>query len=213
MKFSRRDFVAGIFALASTLTVTLPVQAQTAGTDYMLIPSAQQTEDPRRIEVLEFFSYGCSHCNVFYPQLTSWIAKLPADVVVRKVPVSFNGYFQVLAPIYYALEVMGEAERLDKAVFKSIHSDGLRLIDAKERAAWATKNGLDARKFEDVYNSFGVASKVRRAAQMTQAYAVQGVPALAIEGKYLISGREPAESLAIADKLIAKVRAEKSGKK
>lgn len=213
MNFSRRDFVAGIFAFGAALTVNFPALAQTAGKDYTVLPSIQPTEEPGRIEVLEFFSYGCGHCNSFYPNLSAWIGKLPADVVVRKVPVGFNGYFQVLAPIYYVLEALGEVDRLDKVVFKSIHTDGMRLVDAKERAQWASKNGLDARKFEELYNSFSVSSKVRRANQMMQAYQVQGVPALAIEGKYMISGKEPAEALAIADKLIAKARSEKAGKK
>lgn len=211
MKFSRRNFVAAIFALATAFTAAAPSFAQNAG--YTPITPAQPTEDASKIEVLEFFSYGCPHCGEFYPALTAWVGKQSPDVVVHKVPVSFNGYFQMLAPLYYTLEVMGEVERLDKVVFKTIHIDGNRLADARARSEWATKNGLDAKKFDEIYNSFAVSSKVRRAAQLTQAYKVQGVPALAVEGKYLIGGKDFAETLMITDILIAKSRSEKSGKK
>ena len=102
---------------------------------------------------------------------------------------------------------------MDSVVFKTIHVDGNKLVDASARAEWALKNGLDPKKFEETYNSFGVASKARRGAQMTQAYKIQGVPALAVDGKYLVGGKDFNEMLANADKLIAKARSEKSGKK
>lgn len=211
MKFDRRIFLGAAAGVALSLSV--PAFAQTAGSDYTPISPAQPTEDKNKIEVLEFFSYGCPHCFEFYPLLSAWVAKLPSDVVVRKVPVSFNSYFAIVAPLSYALEAMGEATRLDSSVFKAIHVEGNRLADAKSRAEWAQKNGVDPQKLEDAMKSFGVMSKVKRAEQMTTAYRVQGVPALAVEGKYLVGGKDFNEALSIADKLIAKARAEKSGKK
>ena len=213
MSFSRRAFVGAIFALGTLLTANSPLWAQVPGRDFTPISPAQPTEDPAKIEVLEFFSYGCPHCSEFYPAFSAWAAKQGADVVVLKVPVSFNGYFQALAPLYYTLEAMGESARLDKVVFRTIHQEGNRLIDAKARSEWAAKNGLDVKKFDDLYNSFAVNAKVRRAAQMTQLYRVQGVPALAVEGKYLVGGRDFNETLAITDQLIARSRNEKAGKK
>jgi len=212
MKFARRSFFSSIFALVAALTVAIPSIAQTVGKDYTMISPAQPTEDANKIEVIEFFSYGCTHCADFNPLLNAWAAKLPGDVVLKKVPVSFGGYFTLIAPLYYALEAMGELPRLDSVVFKTIHVDGNKLVDASARAEWALKNGLDPKKFEETYNSFGVASKARRGAQMTQAYKIQGVPALAVDGKYLVGGKDFNEMLANADKLIAKARSEKSGK-
>lgn len=213
MKFARRSFMAATFALGAGLVMAMSAAAQTAGKDYTPINPPQATDEPVKIEVTEFFSYGCSHCNDFHPVLAAWVAKQPADVVVKRVPVGFNSYFAMIAPMYYTLEATGDLARLDATVFRTIHMEGNRLADAQSRSAWAAKNGIDTKKFDDTYRSFSVASKVRRADQMTQAYKIQGVPALAIDGKYLISGVSFNEQLAIAEQLIAKVRKEKYGKK
>lgn len=211
MKLARRIFLSA--ALGAALSVAaVPAFAQTLGKDYTLIAPAQPTDSRGKIEVLEFFSYGCSHCNEFHPLLSAWVAKLPGDVVVKKVPVSFNGYFAMIAPLYYTLEATGDLARLDALVFKTIHSDGNKLAEPKARSEWAVKNGIDATKFDETYKSFGVASQVRRAEQMTRSYGISGVPALAIDGKYLVAGKDFNDQLAIADKLIAKVRSENAGK-
>ena len=91
MKFARRSFVSSIFALVAALTVAIPSIAQTVGKDYTMISPAQPTEDANKIEVIEFFSYGCTHCADFNPLLNAWAAKSPGDVVLKKVPVSFGG--------------------------------------------------------------------------------------------------------------------------
>ena len=90
MKFDRRSFVAAFFALGTALTVTSPSFAQTAGKDYTLITPAQPSDDPAKIEVLEFFSYGCPHCSDFHPLISAWSAKLPTDVVFKRVPITFG---------------------------------------------------------------------------------------------------------------------------
>ena len=211
MKFARRAFIAALLATGTAFTV--PAFAQTPGKDYSLVNPAQPGDEPGKIEVLEFFSYGCPHCYDFSPLFAAWIAKLPADVVVKRVPVSFNSYFAMIAPLYYTLEATGDLARLDGNVFKTIHGEGNRLADPESRAAWATKNGIDAKKFDDLYKSFSVSSKVKRAEQMTKTYGISGVPTLAVDGKYLIGGKDFNEALAIADKLIVKARAERNGKK
>jgi len=211
MKFARRSFIAAAIALSAVFA--LPVAAQTAGKDYTLLNPAQPTDEPLKIEVTEFFSYGCPHCSDFHPILAAWVARLPADVVVKRVPVGFNSYFAMIAPLYYTLEATGDLARLDSTVFRTIHAEGNRLADAQSRSAWAARNGIDTQKFDDTYRSFSISSKVRRADQLTQAYKIQGVPALVIDGKYLVSGAEFNQQLAVADQLIAKLRKEKFGRK
>ncbi|UCV11365.1 thiol:disulfide interchange protein DsbA/DsbL [Dechloromonas denitrificans] len=214
MKFARRSFVAAIFALGAALTVALPAQAQSAGKDYTAITPVQPTEDAGKIEVLEFFSYGCPHCSDFHPQLSSWIGKLPSDVVVKRVPITFGrGAWANIAKLYYTLEITGDLAKLDGDVFKAIHAERINLFEEKALAEWVVKKGVDPKKFAETFNSFGVMSKVKRGDQMAQAYKIQGVPALAVEGKYLVGGKDFTETLQISDKLIAKVRSEKSGKK
>jgi len=214
MKFARRSFVTTILALGAALTVAMPSWAQTVGKDYTLISPAQPTEDAGKIEVLEFFSYGCPHCADFNPLVTAWAAKLPGDVVFRKVPITFGrAAWANIAKLYYALKVTGDLDRLESDVFKAIHNDRINLFDEKSLLEWVAKKGVDQKKFAEAFNSFGVMSQVKRGDQMAQAYKIQGVPALAVDGKYLVGGKDFNEQLAIADKLIAKARSEKSGKK
>jgi thiol:disulfide interchange protein DsbA len=214
MKFARRSFVTTIIALGAALTVAMPSWAQTVGKDYTLISPAQPTEDAGKIEVLEFFSYGCPHCADFNPLVTAWAAKLPGDVVFRKVPITFGrAAWANIAKLYYALKVTGDLDRLESDVFKAIHNDRINLFDEKSLLEWVAKKGVDQKKFAEAFNSFGVMSQVKRGDQMAQAYKIQGVPALAVDGKYLVGGKDFNEQLAIADKLIAKARSEKSGKK
>ncbi|MDR0777327.1 MAG: thiol:disulfide interchange protein DsbA/DsbL [Azonexus sp.] len=214
MKFDRRRFISALAGAAAAIALAVPVQAQTAGKDYTLISPAQPTEDPAKIEVLEFFSYGCPHCADLQPLLGPWAAKQGADVVVKRVPVSFGrAAWGNIARLYYALEITGDLARLDGGVFRAVHKQRLNLYDERNIMEWVAKNGVDQKKFAEAFNSFGVNSKVRRGDQLSQAYKIEGVPALAIDGKYLAGGQSFDEMLANADKLIAKARSEKAGKK
>jgi thiol:disulfide interchange protein DsbA len=212
MALNRRRFVAGVLAAGSLFS--LPVRAQTAGKDFTPIIPAQPTEEPGKVEVLEFFSYGCPHCAEFAPLLSTWISRQSADVVVRKVPVTFGrAAWSNVARLYYALEATGDLARLEGDIFKAIHADRINLFDEKTMQDWLQKKGVDARKLSEVFTSFGIMSKVKRGDQLAQAYKIQGVPALAVEGRYLVGGKDFAETLAITDKLIVKSRSDKGGRK
>lgn len=212
MKFARRTFLSA--AMGAALTLAMPAIAQSAGVDYASISPAQPTEDAAKIEVLEFFSYGCPHCADFNPLLAAWVAKLPADVVFKKVPVTFGrAAWANIARLYYTLEITGDVARLESDIFKAIHQERTNLFEERAITEWVVKKGVDGKKFSETFNSFGVSSKVKRGDQMAQAYKVQGVPALAVEGKYMLGGKDFNDTLAIADKVIAKARAEKHGKK
>ena len=200
--------------------LVLPVQAQqqlVAGRDYAVIDPVQPTDNPAKIEVVEFFSYACPHCNDLNPHLAKWAAKLPSDVTLKRVPVSFIPYYQLMAKLYYALETVGELQRLDEVVFNAMHNKGVVLRTDEDIIGWvAAQPGVDAKKFSDAYKSFSVASKVNRANQMAQAAKINGVPAIAVDGRYLVVGqnvKSHADLLALTDKVIAKVRAERNPKK
>ena len=181
-----------VLAVTLAMLAALPARAQLAvGRDYVPIVPAQLTDNPAKIEVLEFFSYGCPHCSEFHPIVSKWSSALPADVVFKRVPVSFGRpQWATLAKLFYALEASGDLTRLDAAVFDALHKKGARLYDDKSVIDWVTAQGIDGKKFADAYNSFGVISKVKRADQMAQSYKIQGVPAMAVDGKYLVTGKE-----------------------
>ena len=217
MKMKITGWLAAITLIL--LSFALPAQAQlAAGRDYVVIEPAQLTDNPARIEVIEFFSYACPHCYDLHPYHLKWAAKLPSDVVFKRVPVSFNSpFYQLMARLYYALEAIGELQKLDSAVFNAIHDKGLKLIDDKSIADWVTAQGVDAKTFYDAYNSFGVISKAKRADQIAQTAKISGVPSLVVDGRYLVITGPQVKShddlLALTDKLIDKRRAERNVKK
>lgn len=214
MESARRRFLSSALALGATMSVSAPLFAQTAGREFNPINPIQPTDDPSKVEVVEFFSYGCPHCADFNPLLNLWAAKLPADVVLKKVPVSFGrAAWANAAKLYYALEVTGDLKRLESDVFKAIHQERTNLFDEKTINSWVAARGVDGKKFSEAFGSFGVMSKLRRGDQMAQAFKIEGVPALAVDGKFLIAAMGFEQQLATADKLIARARSEKSGKK
>lgn len=214
MAIDRRRFVSAALVVGASLSAPVAGIAQTAGREFTVLNPPQPTDNPAKIEVLEFFSYGCPHCGDFNPLLTQWAAKLPADVVLRKVPVSFGrAAWGNAARLFYALEVTGDLKRLEADVFKAIHQQRTNLFDEKTIREWVTARGVDAKKFNDAFASFGVQSKVRRGDQMAQAHRIEGVPALIVDGRFQIATLAFEQQLAVADKLIERVRVEKAGKK
>lgn len=203
----------------AVLSFASPAQAQlAAGRDYVVIEPAQLTDNPAKIEVIEFFSYACPHCYDLHPYVVKWAARLPADVTFKRVPVGFGSpFYQLMARLYYALETIGQLDKVDSAVFNAIHDKGLKLIDDKSIAEWVTAQGVDAKTFSDAYNSFGVISKAKRADQIAQSAKISGVPALVVDGRYLVLTGPQVKShddlLALTDKLIDKRRAERNAKK
>jgi len=210
----KRTFITAAAGLAAALFLTAgAAQAQVAGRAYAPLNPPPPTDNPAKIEVVEFFSYGCPHCNDFHPVIKAWSAKLPADVTFKRVPISFgrSQWFN-LARLYYAAEAIGELGRLDDAAFAAIHGKGVKLYDDETIGKFAVQEGVDGGKFSAAYASFGVQSKARRGDQMAQAFKVQGVPAIAVDGRYMVLNdgiRSYEELLARADKVIAKARSEK----
>jgi len=164
-------------------------QAQpTAGVEYRNLATAQPTDSPGKIEVLEFFWYGCPHCYNFEPVITPWVKKLPKDVQFRRMPAMFNDEYAQGARAFYALEAIGEEERLHKALFEAVHTGSrLRVADEAALTEWLGKHGVDTKKFAAAYRSFSVEGKLKRAAQLTQAYKIEGVPSIAVNGKYVVN--------------------------
>jgi thiol:disulfide interchange protein DsbA len=209
----RREFSAALVG-AGALVVGLPVAAQggpVEGTHYVRLSQPLPVTAPAgKVEVVEFFWYGCPHCNAFEPMLETWVKKLPADVSFRRVPVAFRDEpFGAHQRIYYALETMGQVEAMHRKVFYAIHNDRLKLDKAADIGAFMTKNGVDGAKFVEVFNSFGVQTKARQAKQLAEAYKIDGVPALGVHGRFYTSGSlagSPEQSLRVTDFLIERSR-------
>jgi thiol:disulfide interchange protein DsbA len=207
---------AALAAVAATVFVLQPAQPAWAadpveGRQFIRLHTPQPTDvAPGKIEVIEFFWYGCSHCGKIEPLLKPWLKQLPADVVFKKVPATLNDSWKPGARIYYTLEAMGLLDRLNDAVFDAMLNQRINLSNETILFDWVAKQGVDRKAFVDTYKSFSVDAKVRKAAEMTQEYGFGGVPAIVVGGKYSPGPelRSHAEMLKVTDFLIARQRAE-----
>jgi len=203
----RRSTLAAL-ALAA-LGGTRIAQAQRPGVNYTVLKPEQPVNAPGKIEVLEFFWYGCIHCYNLEAVLEPWIKGLAPDVRFRRVPAIFNARWGHDAAIYFSLESMGVLEQLHRPLFDAIHRDRLRTDDAKALNAWLQKQGVDTKRFEEVFKSFGVQSKVRQVQQLTVAYRIDGTPAMAVHGRYTVSPEQGGSQrgiLSVVDHLVALTR-------
>ncbi len=213
----RRDFSLAAISAATVAGLPLVAHAQglaaakpAEGKDYLSLDKRVPTDvGAGKIEVIEFFWYSCPHCHAFEPQFAAWLKAAPKDVVVQRVPVRFRDDFEAQQRAYYVFESLNMVDVMHGKLFHAIHTERQQLNNAQALAAWANKNGLPEKKFMDTFNSFGVATKARRATQLQDAFKVQGVPALGIAGRFYTDGglaQSMDRALQVADYLIGEVR-------
>ncbi|TCS37441.1 thiol:disulfide interchange protein DsbA [Paucimonas lemoignei] len=216
MRLLSRIFLAVGFSLLAASASATPDNPQN-GKDYLTLDKPQQTENTGKVEVLEFFWYNCPHCNVLDPVLHDWVKKQGDKISFKRVPVAFRDSFVPQQRLYYALEAMGKADEMQPKILRAIHVERQQLDTEAQIVDFISKQGIDKQKFLDLYNSFGVDSKVKRVPQLQQAFQINGVPTLAIDGRYVTSpsiisegnGRMPepalhAATMKVMDWLIAK---------
>jgi thiol:disulfide interchange protein DsbA len=208
---SRRDFslTAAAFGIGIGTGARAQGAAPVEGKDYVRLNTPVAVPSGGKIDVIEFFSYGCPHCYSFEPMLEQWIKRLPPDVAFRRIPATFNPSFEGYARLFYALDAVGQVEALHKRVFAAIHVQRQRLDKEADIAAFVTSNGGDGAKVVEALKSFGVATKLRQAKQAFEAYKIDGVPALGIHGRWFTSGslaNGNDKALAVTDHLIQRAR-------
>ena len=187
-------------------------QSYVEGTHYDLITPAVRTADPGKIEVAEFFWYGCGHCYTFEPMIEQWKKSLPDDVDFQGSPAIWNAQMELHARAFYAAQVLGVLDTMHLVLFQAMNVDRKRLSSEAELAALFTANGVSAEDFGKAFNSFGVSSQVRQANARARAAKITGTPALMVNGKYHVSTRKAgsqANMLKVAEFLIEKERAAK----
>ena len=204
----RRQALKQVAAIAGLAAIGAPALAQRE--PFTRLDPAQPTEDPSRIEVIEFFHYGCPHCRDFDPLIEAWLLSLPKDVYFKRVPAIWgNPGLRKLARFYYAAEATGHLEKLHPEIFPAYQSAKVPLHTEAGVRGWVASKGLDADKFMAAYKSFGIQSKISRADQIARNYRVQGVPTVAIDGKYTTSASlsgSHENTLKVIDRLIEQIR-------
>jgi thiol:disulfide interchange protein DsbA len=182
------------------------------GFDYRILPIAQPLESKGKVEVIEFFWYGCPHCYDFEPELSSWVKRQPKDVTFRRVPVAFRDDFMPHSQLFYALEAMGKGDAMNEKVMYAMHKENKRLMTENEIADWIASQGIDRNTFLAAYRSFAVVSKARAARQMAESYRIDGVPTIVMQGRYVTSpsiAGTKGKAIAVMDYLEQKIHKEK----
>jgi thiol:disulfide interchange protein DsbA len=205
MNHVRRSLVAAL-SLTPLALASGRVFAQANGAFNEIKPPLHVDADGK-IEVLEFFWYGCIHCYNLEPKIDVWLKTLPKDVEFRRVPAVLSDRWGHDATIFYAFEAMGLLDKLHRPFFEAIHVNRLRTDNAASLNAWLEKQGLDPKKVNDVARSFGVQSKVKRAIRLTSDYKIEGTPAMAVHGRYTVPASDA--MFDTVNQLVAAVRKNK----
>jgi protein dithiol oxidoreductase (disulfide-forming) len=201
------------FCLILSLLATAAYGTEpTLNKEYRLIPQ-QPTQSGKKIEVIEFFFYGCPYCNELQAPLEEWRKHIPDDVIFRRIPAVRRPTWIPLTKTYFTLEEMGALDRLHPAMYRAYHDDKLSMSQQSVMFAWANKHGLDAKKFAETYISSRTAAKVEQAKQFTKDYQIPGTPSLVVDGKYLTSSgmtEEVADVIPVLDYLIDLARKDRA---
>lgn len=198
--------------IGAALLGAITAQAAVEGKDYKKLPVAKAVEDNSKLEVIEFYWYGCPHCYRIEPFMEAWAAKLPKDVKFRRIHAVWPGRSDMEghAKLFLALQAMGLEQKYALAAFNAVQRDNIELRREKTLYEWVQKQGIDLNKFKAAYNSFSMSMQLNRLAQLTKDYQIDGVPAIIVNGKWLtgpsIHGREDATVTQVLDEMLAAER-------
>lgn len=180
-----------------------------AGKDYDLINPPVRAVDGNKIEVAEFFWYGCTHCFHFEPILEAWRKTMPADVAFKAIPAVWQDRMMLHAKAYYTAEALGVLDPMHMVIFNAMNVDHKPLATQKEIAELFTAHGVSEEDFNKTFESFGVRTQVDQAVSIAKAAHISGTPSLMVAGKYMVSGRKAgtqADMLKVVDYLVAQER-------
>jgi protein dithiol oxidoreductase (disulfide-forming) len=197
--------IKSLIVALSLLVSGAAFAAAEMGKDYSLL-NPPQPSDSKKIEVLEFFFYGCSHCFHLHPLLSKWEQTMPKDVELTFVPTIFRDSWEPMARTFYALESLGQQQQLHDALYKAWNVDNNQLFEEEKIRDFVSSHGVDGAKFSAAYNSFSMQSKVARAKQMIRSYSINGTPTLVVDGKYVIEGLQPEDTIRVLKEVIAIAR-------
>jgi thiol:disulfide interchange protein DsbA len=174
----------GLFILLLSCSALL--KAETLG--YETLKSVQPTQHTDKVEVIEFFWYGCPHCYSFEPELAKWLKTLPKNVEFIRQPAVFNETWGKHAKAYFVAEALGVVDKVHADLFDAIQNKKEKLETEEQLADFFVAHGVDAAKFHETFNSFAIDSKMRQAPAIAGRYGITGVPTVIINGKYVTSG-------------------------
>ena len=209
---SRSALIRRLAAVLLFGAATLAQAQYQSGREYVLLDPPRPVATGSKIEVLEFFYYGCPICYEFQPHLSRWLFQAPDYVALRRVPVLSSENWEPFAKLYYTLDIMGEVGRLHWPVYDNFHFDGVKLNDVKVMMEWTSRNGINREKFVETLESDAVKVRLAESVALVKNYAVRGVPSIVVDGKYLASARLAGGTRQLAqvlDFLVKRARSER----
>jgi thiol:disulfide interchange protein DsbA len=211
MTMTRRRFNQCLLgAVAASVVAPGAFADLVEGRDWRAIVPAQPVEEPDKIEVLEFFSYGCPHCGKLNPLIEEWKPTLAEDVRFQRVPVTFGrAAWANLARAFYALEYSGQLEQVDQDLFDAVGGQRAQLFTKEAMVDWLAKKGLDTTEFSKLFDGFAVETRLARGQTLAARYQVNSVPLIIVNGRYAVlseGGKSYADLLRVTDGLIVKAR-------
>ena len=205
--------VLSVFLLSLAAAGAQAQSVPQLGRDYIRLDPAHPVSSGDRIEIIEFFYYGCPVCYELEPKLSRWYFNGPGSVALRRVPALSSDNWDDFAKLFYTLEAMGQLARLHWPVYDNFHFNGLKLNEEPVMADWVAHNGLDKQKFIDTYRSPEIQAKLVAARDMTRSYDIKGVPSIVVDGKFVTSASMAGgtnELMQVADQLIEMARKERA---
>lgn len=209
-------FLKQIFIVLALLCAGQALAVPEAGKDYFVVNPPQPTNSGDKIEVLQFFFYPCSHCYKLDPFLRAWVKKMPKDVATIDESTIFSDSMEPMARAFYALEALRLRQKLHDKLFNALHKKKMDLSEDTTIIEFVVAQGVDRAKFTEAFNSPLTQVKVARSRQMAADYAIRGTPTLIVDGRYMIYGLPPKETIKMLDtvvKMVRKERKEQAGKK
>ena len=201
-----KKFLLGSLATAIfTISGSAMAANFVAGKDYSVVANPGKVDVPGKIEVREFFWYGCGHCFTLEPYMQAWLRKLPKDVNFVRTPAAMNPVWEMNARGYYVSEALGVRKKTHLPLFHAIHDKGQQIFDQQSQAKFFVKYGVPEAKFNSMFNSFAITSKISQAKQLARQYQLTGVPAVVVNGKYIVQGND-AKVIQVVNYLIEKER-------
>lgn len=225
MRALRRQLCIALLGLMTGAAGAAPAADPQAGVQYKVLASPQPTDTGRKVEVIEFFAYYCPHCYAFEPVLADWVKRQGDAIAFKRVHVPRDASVLPQQRLFYTLDAMGLLDRYHTRVFQAMHEQHLRLSSDEQVFDWAAQNGIDRARFTDVYRSFGIDARLRRASAMMDAYGVDRWPLVVIDGRWVTSpshagegsggsgggteAQQQQQALQVMDFLVAKAKADK----
>ncbi len=208
VKLMKNFILTGLTAIVAAFSTHTMAAKFVAGQDYTVVENPEKTSVPNKIEVREFFWYGCTYCYKLEPHMQAWLKKIPDDIYFLRTPAAMNPMWEQGARAYYVSETLGVRKRTHLPLFHANFSGNQKVLQKEAFAKFFTRYGVPEKKFNSMYDSFAITAKIAESNQLARKYQLTGVPAVVVNGKYIVQGGDE-KVVQVVEYLVEKERKNK----